>query len=110
MSDLFDSEIDSGSKCFRGHPIWLVAEGYGICYGNLDGGPLLWSPWRMTPPRTLGWSKGSIHGRDGQEIPAWFSWASDSKAETLAMIQQDMDAHRALPFDEEAERARLMLV
>ena len=42
MNDLFfDKEIDSGSTCGAGHPIRLVAEGYGYCIedsaGSLSG-------------------------------------------------------------------------
>lgn len=108
MSDLFGEELDSGSRCSGGHPLMMVAEGYAICY---DGVRLAWWAWRLTPPSVRGWLLSTIRGRDGSQIAAWvYALNHDTKAEALAAIQSDMDAHRALPFDEDAERARLMPV
>ena len=110
MSDLFDTEIDGGSKCQMGHPLKLVAEGYAIC-------SVTWGDWyaiRLTPPRAnlARWSEFNIVGRDGKMIPAWDGWVGGyrTKANVLAFIQEDIDAHRNLPFDEEAERARMVAV
>lgn len=110
MSDLFETELDSGSYCQVGHPLKLVAEGYAICSA-------VWGdcyPIRLTPPRAnlTRWAEFNIVGRDGKMIPAWDGWVPDgrTKASVLAFIQDDIDAHRNLPFDEEAERARLVAV
>ncbi len=109
MTDLFETEIDSGSKCGAGHPILLVAEGYAMCRSERG----LSRAIRLTPPRTnlFHWYQFNIRSRTGERIPAW-EWKPPgfTKAEVLAFIQADIDAHRNLPFDEEAERARLMPV
>ncbi len=110
MSDLFDIELDSGSKCSDGHDIMLVAEGYAIC---TDGGrrPYWWA-WALTKPAKTGlWHVDNIIGRKGDRIPAWVHTRGvDNKQMALSFIQKDIDARRAMPFDEEAERARLMPV
>lgn len=85
-------------KCPGGHPLTLVAEGYGICQKI----PGRHNAWRFTPPATGDW------------IPwkGWWVWLTwDRSYETAEeFIQRDIEAHRSLPFDEEAERARLMPV
>ena len=114
-----DLDIDSGSKCADGHPIWLVAEGYGLCHED----EALWWAWRMTPPRTTSavtklevygeeaaWFRYGIIMRDGSLEDRWCEGWWDTKQEALDFIQRDMDAHRALPFDEALERSRLMPV
>ena len=117
MSDLFETEIDSGSKCKKGHALTLVAEGYAYCT-SLDAvwQTPVWSAWRLTPPSEdvwgLKWRPYDIFGRDGSLIQAWVQDGADlrSREDCLALIQADIDAHRSLPFDEEAERARLVAV
>ena len=113
----FAEELDSGSRCSEGHPLMMVAEGYAICHGEgraiCDGSVRrVWWAWRLTPPRVGElWRISTIRGRDELPITAWFHLMDQAfKAEALAVIQADMDAHRALPFDEDAERARLMPV
>lgn len=106
MSDLFDTEIDSASKCGVGHALTLVAEGYAYCT-TVRG---VYYAWRMSPPRVSGWGYEAIIGLDGLPIDAWVSCYCPTKFEALAFIQADIDAHRSLPFDEEAERARLVAV
>lgn len=105
-------EVDSGSKCEVGHPIWLVAEGYGLCVTVTPDIRTIWYPWRFSPPRTNkeAWGLFGIKGRNGESAEAWTGKAFYSKKEALDEIQADMAAHRALPFDEEAERARLVAV
>lgn len=106
MSDLFDTEIDSGSRCCHSHPLWLVAEGYALCLTLSD----VYYAWRMSPPLSEGWCYEAIIGIDGLPTDAWVSCYCPTKFEALAFIQADIDAHRSLPFDEEAERARLVAV
>ena len=106
MSDLFETEIDSASKCRLGHALTLVAEGYAYCT-TFRG---VYYAWRMSPPRVLGWDYEAIIGLDGKPIDAWVNGSWNEKANVLAFIQKDIDAHRNLPFDEEAERARLVAV
>lgn len=104
----FGEEIDSGYECSNGHPLRLVAEGYALCYG--DG---FWYPWRMTPPSwpiDEGWSLcDTIRGgvTDGDR---WVAPGFRSRGEALDYIRRDIEAHRNLPFDEDAERSRLMPV
>ena len=109
-----DGLIDSGSRCSSGHPIWLVSEGYGLCTASPPRGSLGWYAWRFTAPATTEWYSSFVTGRDGQYIEAWTRWWGNagfaSKKGARAFIQRDMDAHRALPYDEERERARLMEV
>lgn len=102
-----EPEIDSGSVCFSGHPLILVAEGYALC----SDGPATWFVWRLSPPAVAGWLHAWIMGRDNNKVPAWASRGRfDSRSEALDFIQRDIEAHRHLPFDEERERARLMPV
>lgn len=101
MTDMFEPQ------CGIGHPIEIVSEGYGVCH---DPEWQQWFAWRFTPPSVGRWWSSSIRGRDGQPVTAWRGFEKPSKAEALAYIQEDMDAHRALPFDEERERARLVEV
>ncbi len=109
MSDLMEEHIDSGSRCRWGHPLMLAAEGYAYCR-ELD---TRWWPWRLTPPGAAGWpwwAAGEIVGRDGKPIHAWCGARQFSLKGVLEFIQEDIDAHRGLPFDEDRERARLMPV
>lgn len=110
VSDLMEEHIDSGSRCESGHPLVLVAEGYAYCSEEFW---VSWWPWRLTPPRRdLGrsWTDDFIRGRDGRPLTAWHGMAEHSLAAVLAFIQEDIEAHRELPFDEDRERARLMPV
>lgn len=95
--------------CGSYHPIEIVSEGYGVCHDTW--GTLFW-PWAFTPPSTeKGWVARQITGRDGMPIKAWvMARPEHSKESALAVIQRDIDLHRALPFDEERERERLMPV
>lgn len=109
MSDLMEEHIDSGSRCALGHPLMLVAEGYAYCQGPA----MAWWPWRLTRPHTSRvrwWSADAIVGRDGERIVAWLGADHRSLKGVLEFIQEDIDAHRGLPFDEDRERARLMPV
>lgn len=104
--DLMEEHIDSGSRCSARHPLMLVAEGYAYC--RVPG--TRWWPWRLSPPhvsRERRWSPDEIVGRDGERTKAWYGPASRSLASALDFIQQDIEAHRELPFDEDRERARL---
>lgn len=106
VSDLMDEHIDSGSRCHCDHPLMLVAEGYAYCR---EPGTWWW-PWRLSPPhvsRERRWSAIGIVGRDGERTKAWYGPASPSLASALDFIQQDIEAHRELPYDEDRERARL---
>ena len=89
-----DEMIESGRTCPEGHPIWMVAEGYGICQLNnaFSRWDKWWTPWRLTP-------------EDMVCLPF-----AGSKEEVLACIQDDMVAYRELPYDEDRERARLVAV
>jgi len=100
------AEVDSGSTCISGHHLMLVAEGYALCCE--DG--VVWYPWKLSPPSAGSWGMTYVRGRDSKHIRAWVGLLWLSKDEALAFIQQDIEAHRALPFDEAAERARLMPV
>ena len=115
MNDLFAEEMNSGSTCEQGHPIKLIAEGYGYCYApDWDNTHL----WRFSPPRTddgleqwgVYWTQHDLE--NGKE-----AWVTSNEvanglcpSEAVRAALADMEAHRALPFDEEAERARLMPV
>lgn len=111
----FKERPDSGSRCESGHPLMLVAEGYAYCSstdwcGWTNSG---WWPWRLSPPSPrapLRWTEDFIRGRDGEPVRVWRGSMERSLAEALAFIQEDMDSHRGLPFDEDSERARLMPV
>lgn len=117
MNDLFfDKEIDSGSICGAGHPIRLVAEGYGYCIEDSPAGPERCYAWRFSPPSTSA-AMLMITACAWKEAPltngklAWVqSGHSYTKQEVLDTIAADIDAHRNLPFDEERERARLVAV
>lgn len=107
VSDLMDEHIDSDSRCSARHPLMLVAEGYAYCYIARFR---TWAPWRLTPPhasRMHWWSADEIVGRDGERIEAWCGIDRLSLASALDFIQQDIEAHRELPYDEDRERARL---
>lgn len=100
-----------GAKCSNGHDIEIVAEGYGVCHN--PNGPIPWSPWKFTRPLegTPGlWFDYDIVGQDGSPIPAWVGGDYYTKEDALEAIQDDINHHRAIPFDEERERARLMPV
>lgn len=104
----FDKEIDSDYKCAVGHPLRLVAEGYAICHAVPLG---WWWAWRMTPPppQTKGdW--GPLQTRRGGVVDGyrWISPQFPSREEAIDYIRRDIEAHRNLPFDEAAERSRLM--
>ena len=103
----FDEEIDSGYSCIFGHPLRLVAEGYALCHE--DG---FWWAWRMTPPPPPGYGWGICPTRRGgvSDEHRWISPQFLSRAAALDYIRRDIEAHRNLPFDEEAERQRLMPV
>ena len=107
---LFEEEIERGWLCAVGHPLRLVAEGYAIC-----GDPSLgtWWPWKLTPPLTEDWHPFLTSRNWGDPSAGesfWVSGVALSKEEALARILADIEAHRNLPFDEEAERARLVAV
>lgn len=107
----FEERLDSGSRCESGHPLMLVAEGYAYC--SEERISVSWWPWRLTPPSPeLGhsWTNDLIRGRDGRPLTAWHGMAEHSLAAVLAFIQEDIEAHRGLPFNEDRERARLMPV
>lgn len=102
-----------GAKCVNGHALEIVSEGYAVCVNK--GAPvwsLGWSAWALTKPALDGqFYRHWIRGRDGQDIEAWVSKRFFSfKEEALALIQEDINAHRSRPFDEESERSRLMPV
>ena len=106
VSDLMDEHIDSGSRCLSDHPLMLMAEGYAYC--RAPG--TWWWPWRLSPPhvsREQRWSAIGIVGRDGERTKAWCGPPSRSLASAQDFIQQDIEAHRELPYDEDRERARL---
>lgn len=110
MTNLSATEIDSGITCpssrkwgLSNHPLLFVAEGYAICYGTRHV-----SAWAKTRPASPGWSSTFVD-RYGWWIGDG-SIAGWTREQALAFIQADIDAHRNLPFDEEAERARLMPV
>ena len=113
VSDLMDEHIDSGSRCDAGHPLMLVAEGYAYCSDEDGRRPSRpgWWPWRLAPPSParapLQWTGDLIRGRDGEPVQVWRGPMERSLAEALAFIQEDMDSHRGLPYDEDRERARL---
>lgn len=116
MSDLFETEIDSGSKCPNGHALMFVAEGYAVCYDPDSKFGDKWWAWRKGTPLTSCWNPRSE--LSGERYPdgwweglgiVYFKFAP-SREDCLAFIQADIDAHRSLPFDEEAERARLVAV
>ena len=101
------------AKCGYGHQLELVAEGYAICVEVTRSGRSMFFPWRLTPPAphyAHRWRCDRIIGRDEYPIDAWVGWICDSREEAIEFIQADAEAHRALPFDEESERARLMPV
>ena len=107
---LFEEEIESGWLCAEGHPLRLVAEGYAIC-----GDPSLevWWPWKLTPPARGYWHRYPTSRNWGDSSAEEIFWVSSvlfSKEEALDYIHADIEAHRNLPFDEEAERARLVAV
>ncbi len=108
VSDLMEEHIASERTCDAGHPLMLVAEGYAYCQEE----PTSWWPWRLTPPHASweGWSKSTVYGRDGEPIEAWLGAEHFSLERVLKFVQEDIDAHRDLPFDEDRERARLMPV
>lgn len=108
----FAEEIDSGYECFVGHPLRLVAEGYALCTGDC-----MWWAWRMTPPSSPRWyGRGVYWGvyptrRGGvSDGCRWISPPFHSRERALDYIRRDIEAHRNLPIDEEAERQRLMPV
>ena len=109
MSDdmFFDEEIDSGYECSNGHPLRLVAEGYALCHGYS-----LWWAWRMTPPRPPGhgWLVYSTTRGGAPDGHRWASPGFTLRDAALDYIRRDIEAHRNLPFDEAAERLRLMPV
>ncbi len=96
-----------GAKCGAGHLLELVAEGYAICTDTDKSGCV--SAWAFSQPAGW-WTTYYIIGRDEKKIPAWLSDHNFNREEALAVIQADIDARRAMPFDEEEERARLMPV
>ena len=101
-----EEHIESGSRCLRRHPLMLVAEGYAYCHEHATW----WWPWRLTPPhatRNGWWTAAHIVGRDGESIEAWYGVAQPSLEVALEIIQEDIEAHRQLPYDEDRERARL---
>lgn len=105
-----ETPLVSSARCSAGHPIEIVAEGYGVCYGEQAG---LWTPWRFTPPGLddpLAWTAHSIYGADGREIDAWVGYDYQQKEHAIAAITADIALHRCIPFDEARERARLMPV
>lgn len=102
-----------GAKCTSGHELEIVAEGYGLCSEAIDNDKTWWSPWRFTKPALNSpeqWGSWGVIGRDGTDIDAWVSPPYYSKADAMEAIERDIAYHRALPFDEDAERARLMPV
>jgi len=105
--DLFEEEIESGSLCPNSHPMFLVAEGYAICYGTSPWNKWV-SAWKMGTPLTTGWNSAFA-----QTTGWWCGEASNeywTRDEAIDFIRADIEAHRNLPFDEAAERARLVAV
>lgn len=98
--------------CPNKHKLEIVSEGYGVCCTSGEYGlKLIWAAWAFSKPVSNRFYAYSLIGKDGSRIPAWVSHAFlDSKEEALALIQKDIDMRRALPFDEERERERLMPV
>lgn len=98
-----------GAKCSDNHPLEIISEGYGICHGEA-----WWHAWAFSQPveeeEKWPWGPDHIIGADGAEIPAWVAIGEITRERALALIQADMDARRAMPFDEARERARLMPV
>lgn len=48
----------------------------------------------------------NCRARDGEPIEAWLGAEHFSLERVLKFVQEDIDAHRQLPFDEGRERAR----
>ena len=97
-----------GARCSSGHSLEIVSEGYGLCTTSRTD---WWWPWRFTPPlKANTWKVAELRAREGGFIPAWVTRACASKQEALDFINADIAAHRALPFDEERERSRLVAV
>jgi len=93
-----------GAKCSSKHPIRLIDEGHGICGDEANG---YWS-WSLVPT-DKGWPDYII-GRNGERIPArCMTWQYEYE-DCLAALLNHIASIRAMPFDEEAERARLMPV
>lgn len=92
------------AKCSDHHSLEIISEGYGLCHGSF------WHAWAFSQPVGPEWEDSHIFGADGAEIPAWVSYGEEDREEALALIQEDIIARRAMPFDEETERARLMPV
>ena len=104
----FEEGRDSGGRWESGDARGLVGEGYGYCAGERIS--VAWWRWRLTPPSPdLGhsWTDDFIRGRDRLPLTAWRGKEAHSLAAVLAFIQEDIEAHRQLPFDEDRERARL---
>ena len=112
MSDglFFEEEIDSAMLCpssrlmrITKHPMFLVAEGYAICYGDNHV-----SAWARTRPVGNHWNPFFVAATgwwlgDGS-ITSW------TRKQALDFIRADIEAHRNRPYDEDAERARLVAV
>ena len=100
-----------GAKCFTGHPLEIISEGYGLCQTDERSLGEFWFAWAFSKPAgDRGWLESNIRGRDDEPINAWVTRGSPDRRSQMEIIQADIDAHRSMPFDEERERARLMPV
>lgn len=84
-------ELQYGNaRCGNGHPLWVVTEGYAYCHATIG----YWFAWRFTQPLSNHWRRFPLE--DGTE--AWVQIGSaTSKAEMLAFIEADIEAHREAP-------------
>lgn len=80
------------ARCCQGHPLWLVAEGYGYCYGRGSYGMGYWA-WRLAPPVKGWWNE--THLWDGST--AWQMEARRTLQGVLKDIEDDIRAHRSQP-------------
>lgn len=104
LEEMPEGMVDSGVRCSSWHPVWIVSEGYGLCYSKdrAEFRMTTWSPWRFSPPlvgrdkwHELFLFRGET--RDPSKVvKAWVGASSFyTKDEALAAIEADEAAHRA---------------
>lgn len=98
------------SKCSRGHPLTFVPGGYAYCS---ETDLSIWWAWRLTAPhptQKAWWDENYIVDRDGERT-AWYGIDHDhtSLEGVLEFIEEDADAHREVPFDEERDRLAFLM-
>jgi hypothetical protein len=101
MSDL------SNAKCIDSHTIKLVSEGYAICYSRDLS--LFW-PWSFSRQVSPRWHASQLVNENAPPQQAWVGKACNSEEDALLIIKQEINLCRSLPFNEERERSRLMLL